>query len=129
MRVSSVIILNPLNDFSLTDDRQAVLTIGTRVPVHFENQVITASVANLGTLIDAAKIKNRNEAVYALVRVVSTEEDQVSECTFLSLSRLPVDISSTCVSAGRYCARDDQHDHAVQALFPSCRSERNYSED
>lgn len=45
--------------------------------MHFENQVITASVANLGTLIDAAKIKNRNDFVYALVKVVSTEEDQV----------------------------------------------------
>lgn len=51
--------------------------MGARVPVHFENQVITASVANLGTLIDAAKIKDRKECVYALVKVVSTEEDQV----------------------------------------------------
>lgn len=59
------------------DDRQVVLTTGVRIPVHFENQVITASVANLGTLIDAAKIKNRKECVYALVKVVSTEEDQV----------------------------------------------------
>jgi hypothetical protein len=53
--------------------------------VHFENQVITASVANLGTLIDAAKIKNRNEAVYALVKVVSTEEDQVNRLLPLRL--------------------------------------------
>lgn len=58
----------------------ALLTVGTRVPVHFENQVITASVANLGTLINAAKIKNRQDFVYALVKVVSTEEDQVRVC-------------------------------------------------
>jgi hypothetical protein len=70
----------------LTDDRQVVMTMGTRVPVHFENQVITASVANLGTLIDAAKIKNRNESVYALVKVVSTEEDQVTHLSVTDCS-------------------------------------------
>jgi hypothetical protein len=70
----------------LTDDRQVVMTMGTRVPVHFENQVITASVANLGTLIDAAKIKNRNESVYALVKVVSTEEDQVTNLSVTDCS-------------------------------------------
>jgi hypothetical protein len=74
----AVCVLNHSAVVWLTDDRQVVMTMGTRVPVHFENQVITASVANLGTLIDAAKIKNRNESVYALVKVVSTEEDQVT---------------------------------------------------
>jgi hypothetical protein len=57
--------------------------------VHFENQVITASVANLGTLINAAKIKNRQDFVYALVKVVSTEEDQVRVHT-------PADRTTTC---------------------------------
>lgn len=48
-----------------------------KIPVHFESQVITASVANLGSLIDAAKIKSRHDFVYALVKAVSTEDDQL----------------------------------------------------
>lgn len=54
-----------------------LLNTGVKVPVHFENQVITASVANLGSLIDAAKIKSRHDFVYALVKAVSTEDDQM----------------------------------------------------
>ena len=53
------------------------MTTGVRIPIHFENQVITASVANLGTLLDAAKIKSRHETVLALVKIISTEDDQV----------------------------------------------------
>ena len=56
-----------------------ILSTGARLPVHFESQVISSSVANLGSLIDAAKIKSRVDHVYALVRVVSTEDDQVSK--------------------------------------------------
>lgn len=55
----------------------SVLATGLRLPVHFENQVVSSSVANLGSLIDAAKIKSRLDHVYALVKVVSTEDDQV----------------------------------------------------
>lgn len=55
-----------------------ILTTGAKLPVHFESQVISSSVANLGSLIDAAKIKSRLDFVYALVKVVNTEDDQVS---------------------------------------------------
>ncbi len=59
------------------DNKMVILSMGARLPVHFESQVISSSVANLGSLIDAAKIKSRLDYVYALVRVVSTEDDQV----------------------------------------------------
>lgn len=60
-----------------TDNKLVILTTGAKIPVHFESQVISSSVANLGSLIDAAKIKSRLDFVYALVRVVNTEDDQV----------------------------------------------------
>jgi hypothetical protein len=85
LKLLTVDMLTQVVALYFTDDRQVVMTMGTRVPVHFENQVITASVANLGTLIDAAKIKNRNESVYALVKVVSTEEDQVTNSSAAAL--------------------------------------------
>lgn len=72
------------------DNRMALLAMGTKVPVHFENQVITASVANLGTLIDAAKIKSRNDFVYALIKVVNTEDDQVNITLPLSCAGINV---------------------------------------
>jgi hypothetical protein len=52
--------------------------MGVKVPVHFENQVITQSIANLGNLIDATKIKSRRDHVFALFRAYSTEDDQMA---------------------------------------------------
>jgi len=65
------------------DNKMVILSKGARLPVHFESQVISSSVANLGSLIDAAKIKSRLDYVYALVRVVSTEDDQVGCLIYL----------------------------------------------
>jgi hypothetical protein len=69
-----------LGSFRFSDSKLALKTVGTKIPVHFENQVINASLANLGTLIDAAKLKSKLDYVFALVKVVSTEDDQVLCC-------------------------------------------------
>ena len=75
---SCIIFFLPSSLVLFLDNKMVILSTGARLPVHFESQVISSSVANLGSLIDAAKIKSRVDHVYALVRVVSTEDDQVS---------------------------------------------------
>jgi hypothetical protein len=77
-----------LGSFRFSDSKLALKTVGTKIPVHFENQVINASLANLGTLIDAAKLKSKLDYVFALVKVVSTEDDQVFAISLLFLKRM-----------------------------------------